>query len=211
MGVRIEVQSLWVDEGRATYVYEFDQSRINIGRARSADVQLPHAAVSSTHASIRTDGAGYVLVDEDSTNGSRVNEAPLVALRPKPIRSADRIDVGGYRLVVHLGVPVSEPVSARHTALYAEEMLREQHAGEPNETLEARLLAVHTGADESIELLPIAKDTPTEPPPPRASRPSMPSSVPPRPRLGTSELMVYSMAGLLLAASMLVMFLLTRS
>lgn len=213
MGVRIEVQSLWAEGQRSTHVYEFDQARINIGRSRSADVQLPHPAVSCTHASIRTEGSGYVLVDEESTNGSRVNEAPIVSGRPKPLRTGDRVDLGGYRLVVHLGVPVAEPMSARRTAEYAERMLREQHADDTEDALQARLSAIHQGSDESIELLPIAKEAPQEPSPPkrpsRPSRPSVPSIVPPKPRLGTSELMVYSMAGLLLAASLLVMFLLT--
>lgn len=210
MGVRIEVQSLWSEGESSTYVYEFDQARINIGRSRSADVQLPHRAVSSAHASIRTEGTGYVIVDEESTNGSRVNEAPIASGRPKPLHTADCVDLGGYRLVIHLGVPVAEPMSAHRTADYAERMLREQHGGDSEEALRQRLQAIHQGSDASVELLPIAKEVPSQPSPPvRASQPPTPS-VPRRwPRLGTSELMVYAMAGLLLAASLLAMFLLT--
>ena len=155
-----------------------------------------------------------MLIDEESTNGCRVNEARIVAGRPKALSTGDRVDLGGYELVVHLGVPVAEPMSAKRTALLAEGLLREQHAGEPEETLRDRLVAIQRGADESVELLPIPKRAPSAPSPPprrRESRPSVSSSAPPRPRLGTSELMVYSMAGLLLAASLLVMFLLTRS
>lgn len=210
MGVRIAVRSLWTKDDPETFVYEFDQPRISIGRSRSSDVQLPHLAVSADHASIRASGSNYVLVDEGSTNGSRVNEALVVTGRPKTLTNHDQIDLGGYRLSVELGVPVVQPMSARRTTEFAEKMLREQHGGEPEDTLRERLRTIQSGADESVKLLPIPKETVGTPPPPRASRPSLPVSLPSRPRLGTSELMVYSMAGLLLAASLLIMFLLTR-
>ncbi|TNF64491.1 MAG: FHA domain-containing protein, partial [Deltaproteobacteria bacterium] len=83
MGVRITVQSLWAEVNPSSFVFEFAQSRIVIGRSRSADVQLPHGAVSGTHASIREQDAGYVLVDEGSTNGTRINEIRVVPGRPK--------------------------------------------------------------------------------------------------------------------------------
>ncbi len=210
MGVRIAVQSLWAKEEPSTFVYEFDQSRIVIGRLGSADVQLPHAAVSATHASIRIQDAGYVLIDEGSTNGTRVNENPVVVGRPKPIRTQDTIDVGGYRLTIDIGVPVAHTMSARLTTEYARKILQEQHDEEGQESLEARLDAIQSGADQSVELLPIPKESPSEAPPLRASAPPAPKPAQERPRMGTSELVVYSLAGLLLAASVVVMFLLTR-
>ncbi|MEM7434900.1 MAG: FHA domain-containing protein [Myxococcota bacterium] len=210
MGVRIEVQSLWTEGEPSTQIYEFDQARIVIGRARSADVQLPHAAVSGTHASIRTEGSSYVLVDEDSTNGTRVNEAPVVPGRQKALQGGDQIDLGGYQLRVQLGVPVAEPTSVKGTASKAEAMLREQHRGESEGQIQARTLDIQAGLDQSVELLPIASETKSEPPPTHPPRPSTPSSVPPRSRIATSELMVYSLAGLLLAASLVIWFLLSR-
>jgi len=210
MGVRIAVQSLWAKEEPSTFVYEFDQSRIVIGRSRSADVQLPHAAVSTTHASIRTQDAGYVLIDEGSTNGTRVNENPVAAGRPKPLRTQDIIDVGGYRLTIDIGVPVARMMSARLTTDYARKMLQEQEDEQAQESLDARFDAIQSGADRSVELLPIPKGSPSEAPPPRTSAPPAPKPMPRRPTMGTSELVVYSLAGLLLAASVVVMFLLTR-
>lgn len=209
MGVRIGVQSLWAKEEPSTFVYEFAQSRIVIGRSRSADVQLPHLAVSATHASIRTQDAGYILVDEGATNGTRVNESPVVAGRPKSLRSGDIIDVGGYRLTIEIGVPVAQTISAGLTTEYARKMLEEQVDTNGHESLEARLETIQNGADQSVELLPIPKATPSEPPM-RVSTPPPERPVPARPRLGTGELVVYSLAGLLIAASVVVMFFLTR-
>ncbi|MDH3726181.1 MAG: FHA domain-containing protein [Myxococcales bacterium] len=208
MGVRIAVQSLWAKEEPSTFVYEFAQSRIVIGRARSADVQLPHAAVGAIHASIRTRDAGYVLVDEGSTNGTRVNENPVVTGRPKPLRARDIIDVGGYRLTIDIGVPVAQTISARHSTEYARKMLEEQET-DGQQSLEAQLEAIQSGADRSVELLPIPKASPSDPPP-RTSTPPPPKPTQERSRMGTSELVVYCLAGLLLSASVAVMFFLTR-
>ncbi len=218
MGVRITVQSLWSKEGGSTFVYEFAQSRIVIGRSRSADVQLPHAAVSGSHASIRTHGAGYALFDEGSTNGTRVNEAPLVPGRPKLLRPNDVVDLGGYRLTVEVGVPVAQTMSARLTADFARRILSEQLAAATETTVQRELEAVQSAADERVELLPIPKPAPSTPPPPRESRPSRPRSSspsietgPPTPaRLGRSELVVYGLAAAVVATSIIAMLLLMR-
>lgn len=210
MGLRITVQSLWAKGEPSTFVYEFDQPRIVIGRSRSADVQLPHAAVSTTHASIREQSAGYVLIDEGSTNGTRVNETPVVTGRPKLLRTTDIVDVGGFRLTIDIGIPVTRVMTSLVTTDYARKMLEEAEDEEGRESLDARFEALQSGADRSVELLPIPKGSPSEAPPRRTSTPPPPKPKEPRARMGTSELVVYSLAGLLLAASVVVMFLLAR-
>ena len=219
MGVRITVQSLWAKEGRSTFVYEFAQSRIVIGRSRSADVQLPHAAVSGSHASIRTHGAGYTLVDEGSTNGTRVNEAPLVPGRPKALRPNDVVDLGGYRLGIEVGVPVAQTMSARLTADFARKILAEQLEATSEAAVQGELETLQTAVDEPVELLPIPKTAPSTPPPPRESRPSRPRSsnpsietAPPTSptRFGRSEMAVYALAAVVVATSVIAMLLLMR-
>ena len=165
MGVRITVQSLWTEVDPSTFVYEFAQSRLVIGRSRSADVQLPHTAVSGSHASIREQDAGYVLVDEGSTNGTRVNEIRVVPGRPKVLHNHDLVDLGGYRLTIDVGVPVAQTMSARLTADFARRILAEQLAGKGEPDVEAELNAIQSGPDESVDLLPILKEAVSEPPP----------------------------------------------
>lgn len=217
MGVRITVQSLWAKTNASTFVYEFAQSRIVIGRARSADVQLPHRAVSAIHASIRTEGVGYVLVDEGSTNGTRINEVLLPPGRSKVLRKMDTVDLGGYRLIVDVGVAVTEPISARTSMEYARRMLAEQMTDDVDHGLEEELIRAQTGADQRVELLPIAKELPSEPPPPRESRPSRqriskPTEQPSRPatKLGRSEVAVYALAAIVVVMSVLAMTLLMQ-
>lgn len=219
MGVRVKVQSLWPKTGGSTFVYEFAQSRIVIGRSPSADVQLPHAAVSGMHASIREHGAGYALFDEGSTNGTRVNEALLVPGRAKTLRPNDFVDLGGYRLTIEVGVPVAQPMSARLTADFARKILAEQSESLAPAAIEAALAALQSGPDEHIELLPIARELPSEPPPPRESRPSRPrasrpDSGPPVTEpagFGRGELAVYALAALVVVTSVVAMALLMRS
>lgn len=215
MGVRIKVQSLWPKTEASTFVYEFAQSRIVIGRSRSADVQLPHAAVSGTHASIRTQGAGYALFDEGSTNGTRVNEVPIAAGRPKTLRPNDSIDLGGYRLTIEVGVPVAQTMSARLTADYARRMLSEQMSSHGPLELDTELVTIQSGPDAHVELLPIGNEQPSAPPPPRESRPSRPRTSSPEPRatdakLGRGEMAVYSLAALVVTISVIAMALLMR-
>lgn len=218
MGVRIKVQSLWPQKNASTFVYEFAQSRIVIGRSRSADVQLPHTAVSGTHASIRTQGAGYVLFDEGSTNGTRINEVPVVAGRAKTLRPNDTVDLGGYRLTIEVCVPVAQTMSARLTADFARRMLSEQLATESASALDAELAAMQSGPDERVDLLPIGKEQPSAPPPPRESRPSQPRSSKPAPgaaaakpvKLGRGEMAVYALAALVVATSVIAMIVLMQ-
>ena len=217
MGVRITVQSLWTEANPSAFVYEFAQSRIVIGRSRSADVQLPHTAVSGSHASIREQDAGYVLVDEGSTNGTRVNEIPVVPERAKVLRNQDLVDLGGYRLTIEVGVPVALTMSARLATDFARRILAEQLADKADTELDAELNAIQSGPDERVDLLPILKEAVSEPPPPRESRPSKPrqsrpDTEPPQEpvKLGRSEVAVYALAALVIATSIVAMALLMR-
>jgi pSer/pThr/pTyr-binding forkhead associated (FHA) protein len=215
MGVRITVQSLWTEANSSAFIYEFAQSRIVIGRARSADVQLPHTAVSGSHASIREQDAGYVLVDEGSTNGTRVNDIRIAVGRPKVLRNHDLVDLGGYRLTIDVGVPVAQTMSARLTADFARRILAEQLAGKGDPDLDDELNAIQRGPDERVDLLPILEETVSEPPPTRESRPSRPrqsrpsTDAPAEPvKLRRSEVAVYALAALVVASSIVAMSLL---
>lgn len=129
MGLKLTVRSGWASESSPA-IYEFDQTRIVIGRRRGCDVQLPHAAVSGHHATILSTGNGYAIVDEGSTNGTRVGDARVPKGRRKPLRSGDRIGIGGFVVEAHLQA-VSGSTSAEGTAAMALRMLRDARREEP--------------------------------------------------------------------------------
>ena len=61
--------------------FEINQDSMSIGRKDSADITLPDGSVSSHHADIiRTEQNGqvcFILRDNDSTNGTKVNNEPI--------------------------------------------------------------------------------------------------------------------------------------
>lgn len=141
MGIRLTVRSTWSGDGDSSpLAYEFDQERVVIGRGAGSDVRLPHHAVSAHHATLRTQGAGWVVTDEGSTNGTWVGETRLPPKRPKPLRTGDVINLGGFALTVTVGVPVSAATSSERTSAYARKLVRELVGGE---TPPPRLLVLH--------------------------------------------------------------------
>ena len=125
MGVRLLVRSCWASRTDGDAVYEFDQSRILVGRGRGADVRLPHRAVSVRHATIEHGPRGYSIVDHGTTNGTLVGGARIVPGRPKPLRDGDRIEIGGFSLVLEVGVPILRSTSSERTASLARRLVRE--------------------------------------------------------------------------------------
>lgn len=124
MGARLLVRSCWDPDSSDEAGYEFDQTRITIGRGRGADVRLPHRAVSVRHATIEHTGRSYVLVDHNTTNGTRVGGARVVPGREKPLRDGDRIELGGFSIVFQAGFPVSRAMSVERTASLARRLAR---------------------------------------------------------------------------------------
>lgn len=147
MGIRLTVRSAWSAEGGTEpCVYEFDQERVVIGRSTGTDVQLPHQAVSGTHATIRARGAGWIVQDEGSTNGTRVNGTAIPPGRPKPLRTGDVITLGGFAIAVDLAVPVAEATSVDRTSALARRLVRQLL--DPEGTAPPPRLLVLNGPDE---------------------------------------------------------------
>jgi hypothetical protein len=68
---------------------------VTIGRSTSSDVVLDDSNVSRAHAEIRPEGDGWLVVDLDSTNGTRVNGSPI---RQRRLSDGDQIAVGSSTL-----------------------------------------------------------------------------------------------------------------
>lgn len=154
MGFRLVVRSGWGSES-GDVSYEFDQTRIVIGRGAGAEVRLPHRAVSEKHATIRVQGTGYAIVDEGSTNGTRVNGARVAPARPKLLKNGDVIGIGGFELAFEAGFAISENTTADRTAALARRLLREALGGESGAVTHPRLLIVEGAqAGTALELPP---------------------------------------------------------
>ncbi len=136
--------------GKSVATLTFDAPRIVLGRGEGCEVRLPDPSVSHRHASIRQRGAEYLLVDEGSTNGTRMGRVLLSAHSPRAIRSSQITRIG--RVWLELRVEPAAPstgsaVAAKEIALdLVSEALAEQ-----GEDARPRVV-VEEGPDAGAEL-----------------------------------------------------------
>ena len=69
--------------------------RISVGRARNKDIVLRHVSVSKFHGWFELDEVGgFVVVDAESKNQTRINGKPLQARERHPVKPGDTIRFG---------------------------------------------------------------------------------------------------------------------
>lgn len=153
MGVRLLVRSCWASGSEGDAVFDFDQSRITVGRGRGADVRLPHRGVSVRHATIEHTSRGYTLVDHETTNGTCVQGKRVVGGREKPLREGDRIDLGGFTILFHSGVPVAQSTSRERTASLARRLARDSLDAVPA-SLSPQIVVLNGPTEGAIITLP---------------------------------------------------------
>ena len=90
-----------VEEGKEPgRVYEVRKEELSIGRSRESDIFLEDLAVSRLHAKILSLGNGnYVLKDEGSANGTKVNGQLVNKYQTYPLQEGDKIQLGQTVLV----------------------------------------------------------------------------------------------------------------
>jgi pSer/pThr/pTyr-binding forkhead associated (FHA) protein len=74
------------------------------GAVAGADLELPHATVSSRHAllTVAAHPGRVVITDFGSTNGTFVNETALVPHEPRELRDGDRVRFGLFAAIVKI-------------------------------------------------------------------------------------------------------------
>lgn len=72
-------------------VFRLAAGRRIIGRDPASDVHLADASVSRRHAVLVVDGAGCLIADQNSTNGTFVNGVPV---KERPLAGGEQIRVG---------------------------------------------------------------------------------------------------------------------
>jgi pSer/pThr/pTyr-binding forkhead associated (FHA) protein len=136
----------------APFELTFDaDEHISIGRDPKSRVQLPDASVSLRHALIRPSSNGYVIIDENSTNGTFLNAGRLVPGAAKLLSDGDRIQVGRAWLGVRFRTPSTAPKAAFSTqdialALVQGTLIQSGSAVAPR-------LSVLRGPDRGLELI----------------------------------------------------------
>jgi len=155
MAVRFVVRSRDGQKLREELAFPFDQARIVLGRAASADVRIPSPTVSESHASVQLRGSDWVLTDLGSRNGTKHNGQRLLPERTRKLQDGDLLELGNYVLSFHTGVVMTEPMSAERTAELARRLWREAQTAR-GVKLDAPHLRVVNGAraGERLEIPP---------------------------------------------------------
>jgi pSer/pThr/pTyr-binding forkhead associated (FHA) protein len=87
--------------------------RIVLGRGAGCDVRLPDPSVSVRHASLRAQGAEFVLVDEGSSNGTFVGDVRVAPRTSRIIRSGEHARLGRIWIEVRLDhSPITRDLAA---------------------------------------------------------------------------------------------------
>jgi pSer/pThr/pTyr-binding forkhead associated (FHA) protein len=127
--------------------FEFEQTRLVVGRSPGADIRLPDLTVSELHATLEQQDGQVRLRDEGSTNGTRVNGVALVPSRPRTLAPGDSIDIGEFTLLFASGPLLGAPTSPERTASLARRLVRE--LASPGDELSAPpCLRIVEGPDE---------------------------------------------------------------
>jgi Mg-chelatase subunit ChlD len=95
-GRRPAARLRFVDGPLARQEITLRTGRTRLGALAENDVAIPSPSVSRVHAEIRSEGDHWVIVDLDSTNGTRVNGSPVTSA---PLRGGDRIRIGEIEVV----------------------------------------------------------------------------------------------------------------
>ena len=82
---------------RAMHVYDIDQPTIRVGRDEEMDIVIDNPSVSRRQAEIRREGAGWVVEDLGSSNGTFLHGKRIEGA--EGIRPGDEIGVGKFSIV----------------------------------------------------------------------------------------------------------------
>ncbi len=100
---------------KAMQVYDLDKETILIGREDDVDIVIDNPSVSRKHAQIRKEGAGWVVEDLGSSNGTFLHGEKISSAQP--VKEGDEIGFGKFSVVFGKAVgDAVDQVAARPAA-----------------------------------------------------------------------------------------------
>ena len=87
--------------------------RITIGRTHNNDVVIADSSVSRLHAYVRREGAGWVVADAGSKNGSSLRGAKLLARQEQPLTSRAVLRLGDVDVTFYLAAELFAALGGR--------------------------------------------------------------------------------------------------
>jgi len=95
-----QVRLLVLSEPRRGESFPLGEENVTIGRTERCDICIPDSTISSHHCTViyNAEDNSYSLRDEDSTNGTRINEQRVEGV-PVKMKSGDILQLGGVEVL----------------------------------------------------------------------------------------------------------------
>jgi pSer/pThr/pTyr-binding forkhead associated (FHA) protein len=148
MAVKLQVVMSIPGKEPREFEYEFDETRISLGRDQDNEIQVPLSTVSRKHCVLFQDGDEWYLEDLKSTHGTKHNGKPVGAGGKKLLRDGDTIDLIHFKITFQNKDRVSPDYSAEKTEALARKMVEEVLASIGRDGGDVPYLRVMNGPDE---------------------------------------------------------------
>lgn len=80
--------------------FSLTQDKYIVGRSDSCDICIADPTISGKHCSlVKLDDNSYAIRDENSTNGTKVNEQPVSSEDSVKLKNGDLLQVGGIEIL----------------------------------------------------------------------------------------------------------------
>ncbi len=77
-------------------IFELNKDQLTVGRVDERDICIKDPTISTYHCKFTRSGNTYVIEDQGSTNGTRVNNIPVAS---QELQNSDIIQIGGIELL----------------------------------------------------------------------------------------------------------------
>lgn len=95
MAIKLVIEAL---DDQSPVVHELDQSLITVGRSKSCHIELDHPEISRRHFIIKYVDQAYVLLDEKSRHGTKIDGKTLEPQKTYTLGFMHVIDVPGFSI-----------------------------------------------------------------------------------------------------------------
>ncbi|MCI7643113.1 MAG: FHA domain-containing protein [Lentisphaeria bacterium] len=96
--------------------FELDKDVMSAGRNEQRDICIKDTTLSSHHCDFIKQGDKYILRDNNSTNGTRVNNNP-VTTEDYELNNSDIVQLGGVEMLYDCGAGLNSTVTRTHTGI----------------------------------------------------------------------------------------------
>ena len=148
------------------YRFEIDRKRVSIGRGSDNDILLEHPSTSSEHCTMERVKGGFILRDQDSTNGIQQNKSLMQVI---DLKDGMELSMGDVTLEFQLSDEEIETLSKED---FVPHQMKKKSASQPEAEVEKK---------DNLALKENAASSDTNKQSGESDKPSPPAATPPAP------------------------------